>query len=189
MSAITEYVDAILRWVSVNEIGFDQKEDGHTGTATHDDPIGVRLGAFSHPRGKFYIDKVSFDVLSRKDGQVRRDEAGFVKFAIDEFRDGDGDPVPMVELFMTPKAGGSQDGDMQRVATFCRKGIRLHVPVEAAGLSGGSSGHTDGTVTFSQDGRFWFVMQNDGNLVVYRTRAPFDKAQATPIWATGSNQQ
>ena len=161
---------AVLHVVSPNELGFDQKDDGH-GVPTMEDPIKLRFGAWHLPRGKFYIGAIGMDVLRRRsDGTVSREEVGFLKLAVDEMRDGDGDPVPMVEVFLTPRVGQSQDADMQRVLTLSRKGATFHVPTN---VGGGSAGLP--SVFVSDDGRYLYNVQGDptpeypyGRIVQYR---------------------
>ena len=151
---------AKLHIVSPNELGFDQKDDG-LGNPTMEDPVKLRFGAWHLDRGKFYIGCIGMDVLRRKDGKIHREEIGFLKLAVDEMRDGDGDPVPMIEGFLCPRVGQSQDADMGRVFTLSRKGVIFHVPVEGAGSSAPSS------FLRSPNGRYEMEIQDDGNVVVY----------------------
>lgn len=144
--------------VSPNEAGLDQKQDGETGQPTLDDPVGLRIGAWANPFGrlKFYIGKISGDVLRWKDRKIHRTEAFFIKFAVDEMVDGDGDPVPMLALFMARGIDGSEDADMQQVAVFSRKGVRFDVPVVGLPAGGGA------VTRFSTDtGKFCVNWQDD----------------------------
>ena len=165
---------AILHPVSPNELGFDQKDDG-LGTPTMEDPIKLRLGAWYLERGKFYIGTIGMDVLRRKDGAIHREEVGFLKFAVDEQQDGDGDPVPMVELFLCPKVGQSGDADMARVLTISRKGVIFHVPVTLGAAPMPSMFRSD-------DGKYRYNVQGDptpeypfGRIVQY------EAATMTPV--------
>ena len=167
---------AKLHVVSPNELGFDQKDDG-LGNPTMEDPVKLRFGAWHLDRGKFYIGCIGMDVLRRRDGRVHREEVGFIKLAVDEMRDGDGDPVPMIEVFLCPKVGQSQDADMQRVMTISRKGVIFHVPVQVT-ASAPATDHIQ-----SPDGRYKLQMQPDGNcvLVDYGVNPP------EPLWASNTN--
>lgn len=169
---IADLVDAQLRVVSVNEIALDQKDDpANPGRPQHDDPVKFRLGAYvPADRNKFYIGTISFDVLRRKDGKVHRTEVGFVKLAVDEFVEGDGDPVPMVELFLGTNSEGSTDADIDRVFTISRKGVRFTVP----GAGGGGFDARQVRRMWSTDGLFFTQQQDDGNFVTYAVDAPYD---------------
>src|SRR3990167_9242242 len=165
---IADLPHAILRVVSVNEIGFDQKCNPD-GSPTLDDPIKLRLGAYAGERNQFYIGTISFDVL-RLDGQglPHRTEVGFLKFAIDETVDHDKDPVPMVELFLTTNLRDSTDAAMQRVFTASRKGVVFHVPaIMNAGSAQGALPPARVTRFYSDDGQFCYNVQGDrgGHLV------------------------
>ena len=162
MSVISQFTDAVLRWVSPNEVGFDQLDlTAEPGTPQHDDPSKFRFGAWWLPRGKFYIGILGMDVLRRRDnGSIHREEVGFVKLAVDEMVDGDGDPVPMVQFYLAPKVGQSSDADMQPVMTISRKGVRFHVDTNASG--GGPQ-----SFLRSPSGQYEMEIQDDGNVVVY----------------------
>ena len=157
MAVIADLVDAVFHVVSVNEIALDQRDSVDVpGTPQHDDPVKFRLGAFiPADRNKFYIGAISFDVLRRKDGTIHRTEVGFLKFAVDEFVEADGDPVPMVELFLGTSAEGSTDADIDRVMTISRKGCRFTVPIEAPGITAAGIVHR----FFTDDGRFCYHFQ------------------------------
>lgn len=157
---IADLPHAVLRQASPNEISFDQKDDG-SGYPTMEDPIKLRFGAWNLPRGKYYIGTIGMDVLRRDgNGNITREEVGFIKLAVDEMVDGDGDPVPMIELFLAPKVGQSQDTDMERVVTISRKGAIFRVPTNASGKA-----ITDRMI--SGDSRFVTIQQGDGNFVTY----------------------
>lgn len=130
--SIADLPHAELKIASVNEIAFDPKHNPD-GTPTIDDPNKLRFGAFepADGRDKFYIGCISFDVLRLKDGQLHRTEVGLLKFANDETRDGDGKPMPMVELFLTRNTHDSTDEAMQRVLTISRDACIVHVPMVA----------------------------------------------------------
>ena len=176
MSLISQFTDAILRWVSPNEVGFDQI-DNPPGVPQHEDPSKLRFGAWWLERGKFYIGCIGMDVLRRKDGGIHREEVGFIKLAVDEMRDGDGDPVPMMEFFMTPKVGQSDDADMGRVMTMSRKGVIFHVPTNA--------GSNNGPIPrmISPNGRYLLNVQDDGNLVMLDTHNSPNESTWTPVWS------
>ena len=178
---IADLVDAQLHIVSVNEIALDQKDSVDVpGTPQHDDPVKFRLGAFiPADRNKYYIGTISFDVLRRKDGKIHRTEVGFFKLAVDEFVEGDGDPVPMVELFLGTNSEGSTDADIDRVFTISRKGVRFTVP-------GGGAGFDARQVRrmWSNDGLFFTQQQDDGNFVSYRVNSPFNIGAApVALWS------
>ena len=119
-------------------------------------------------------------MLRRKDGKVHRTEVGFLKFAVDEFVEGDGAPVPMVELFLGHDSEGSNDADVDRVFTISRKGVRFTVP------GGGEGGFDDRRVQrmWSSDGLFFTQQQDDGNFVSYRVNRPYDiTANPCALWS------
>lgn len=179
---IADLPHAVLRVVSVNELGFDQKCNAD-GSPTMDDPIKLRYWAYAGDRNQFYIGTISFDVL-RRDGQglPHRTEVGFLKFAVDETVNGDKDPVPMVELFLTPNMYDSTDAAMQRVFTASRKGVIFHVPVT---MNGGTQAAASGRAArfYSDDGRYCFNVQGDdgGKLVQYDTHGSTDEATWTAV--------
>lgn len=149
---------AVLRVVSVNETAFDQLANPD-GTPTLDDPLKQRIGAYATPDGKFYIGCISMDVLRRQgDGLPHRTEVGFLKFAVDEMVDRDGDPVPMVELFLTQNIHDSSDQAMQRVFTASRKGVTFHVPVM---MLGGTIASGKVTRFYTDGGMYCVNMQDD----------------------------
>ena len=176
MSQISKYIDAILKWVSNNEIGFDQLDrDDQPGTPKHDDPSKLRFGAWWLPRGKFYIGAIGMDVLRRtENGSITREEVGFIKLAVDEMVDNDGDPVPIVEIFLAPKVGQSQDSDMQRVLTISRKGAIFYIPVTGvAALPPEQKAPTKVTRFYTDGGKFcinWQDDQNNVRAVTYRCK-------------------
>lgn len=189
---IADLPHAVLRVVSVNEIGFDQKANPD-GSPTLDDPTKVRIGAYPGDRAKFYIGAISMDVL-RRDGQglPHRTEVGLIKLAVDEMADRDGDPVPMIEIFLTPSIHDSTDAAMQRVLTLSRKGLIVHVPTsigtqvptQPSPVAGPPQQLWDGT------GRYFAQMQNDGtdnhgrpifNFVAYQASAPFSIANPEAV--------
>lgn len=178
MSNEIDLPHAVLRVVSPNELGFDQKDDG-VGVPTMEDPLKLRFGAWYLDRGKFYIGCIGFDVLRRKDGKVHREEVGFLKLAVDEMVDNDGDPVPMIELFLCPKVGQSQDADMQRVFTMSRKGIVFHVPVNAAPVAARVSRF------YTDHNQYCVNWQDDGEAlprgIVYETHGSMDETTWTPV--------
>lgn len=179
----TEMRDADFGAVSVNELGIDQKGDA-AGQPIHDDPVGLRFGAWANPlgRAKWYIAKISLDVLRWAQGQKHRTEIGFLKFAVDELFDKDDWPVPMVALFLTENVNDSTDAAMQPVVIFTRKGIRFLAPCAfeaGANLAGGG----DRAVLRSPNGRYELEMQDDGNLVIYD-----EQNGHTVRWASNSGQ-
>lgn len=181
---IADLPHAVLHEVAVNELGFDQKYNAD-GTPTLNDPIKFRFGAFI-PLGanKFYIGCIGFDVLRIKDGKVHRTEVGFLKFAVDEVVDGDKDPVPMVELFLTRNSEDSTDAAEDRVFTVSRKGMTVHVPLVANTVPAPPSPQASRvTRFFSDDGAFCFNVQGDdgGKLVQYRIVDPSDESTWVPV--------
>ena len=179
MSLISDWTDAVLRWVSPNEIGFDQKDRADApGVPQHDDPSKLRFGAWRQADGKYYLGAIGMDVLTRTStGSLHREEVGFIKLAVDEHRDGDGDPVPMVEFHLAARVGDSSDANVRKVLTLSATGITAHRPVE--GIGGGTAPsrvshfHTD-------DGRYRYQLQSDpvegkpfGRIVIYETDVPF----------------
>lgn len=178
--AIAELPHAVLHEVAVNEIAFDQKHNPD-GTPTLDDPIKLRFGAFRPPdgRGKFYIGCIGFDVLRWKDGQVHRTEVGFIKLAIDETRDGDGKPMPMIEFFLTKGIDDSTDAANDRVSTFSRSACIARVPLfPDAGINAPVTAAPQSFMS-SPDGRYQTHMQGDGNFVTYDTAVTPWK----PLWS------
>ena len=190
--AIHELPHAELREVAVNEIAVDQTSQTERPSQygpdlpdqpSLDDPVALRFGAWANPLGrlKWYISKISMDVLRWKDGRRHRTEVGFIKLAVDELYDMDGQPVPMVALFLTNNATGSTDADQQPVAIFTRRGIRFMAPVSCeAGCSCGSSGGSGGPVTrfYTDHGKFMINWQDDTGLpsgIVY------DMQSGTPV--------
>ena len=168
MSIISEGRDAVLTWVSANEIGLDQKDLKESpGVPQHDDPSKFRFGVWNLPRGKFYVGTIGMDVLKRNEnGTIEREEVGFIKLAVDEMVDNDGDPVPMVEIFLAPKVGQSQDEDMQRVLTISRKGAIFYVPVTGvAALPPEQKAPTKTTRFYTDGGKFCINWQDDQNSV------------------------
>ena len=181
MSVISEWTDAILRWVSPNEVGFDQKDKvDEPGVPQHDDPSKFRFGAWWLPRGKFYIGAIGMDVMRRKsDGGIHREEVGFIKLAVDEVVDGDKDPVPMVEILLCPKVGQSQDADMKRVMSISRKGVNFYVPTN---ISGGAPQKV--TRFYTDGGKFCFNFQDDTGApagIVYATNGSTNESTWTAI--------
>lgn len=183
--AIAELPHAVLHEVSVNEIALDQREsDTEPGQPSHNDPVAFRFGAFApkeHP-SKFYIAKISLDVLSRKDGKIHRAEAGFIKLAIDETIDNDGKPKPHIAIFLSQEAGTSGDED-DPVLVITRRGYLLNVPWLNAPMMGGwPRGFR------SDDGRYHYNVQGDptpdyphGRIVQYDRHGSDDPAQWTPV--------
>lgn len=177
--SIADLPHAVLHQVSVNEIALDQKEsDTEPGQPSHNDPVAFRFGAFAPKEHltKFYIAKISLDVLSRKDGQIHRAEAGFLKLAIDEVIDNDGHPVPQVAILLSDQAGTSDDLD-DAVVIITGKKVRFNVPVEGlvavAPISKVTRFYTDG-------GRFCVNWQDDSGDpagIVYATHGSTDESQ------------
>lgn len=173
---IKELEHAIIHVTSPNEVAFDQKDlwPAQPGVPSWEDPIKWRFGAYQQPDGKFYCAAISMDVLTRlSDGTIHRREVGFIKLAVDEMVDQDGDPVPMIAVFLAPHIDQTQDDDMDPpVFVMSRKGIRFNVPVLGA-LSGTSSQFR------SDDGRYLYNVQGDptpeyphGRIVQYDTQHP-----------------
>ena len=173
--AIHELPHAELREVAVNEIAVDQTSQTERPSQygpdlpdqpSLDDPVALRFGAWANPLGrlKWYISKISMDVLRWKDSKIHRTEVGFIKLAVDELYDNDGWPVPQVALFLTNNTIGSSDFDQQPVAIFSRRGIRFMAPVSCeAGCSCGSSGGSGGPVTrfYTDHGKFMINWKDD----------------------------
>ena len=160
--SIADLPHAELKEVAVNEIALDQKQEGTSGQPSLDDPVAFRWGAWANPLGrlKWYIAKLSMDVLRWKDARVHRTEVGFIKLAIDELIDNDGQPVPMVALFLTGNTTGSSDEDQQPVAIFTRRGIRFLAPVTVeAGIN--TTVNPRVTRFYTDHGRFFINWQDD----------------------------
>ena len=184
--AIADLPHAVLREVSVNEIALDQKENPDApGTPSLDDPVKFRLGAYPPAgRRKFYLGTISFDVL-RSGGH--RTEVGFLKFAVDEFVEADGDPVPMVELFLTRTTDNSTDAGIDRVLTISRKGCRLTVPLSAPSFSAPIISAPPSRFR-SDNSRYVYNVQGDptpeyphGRIVQYARHESDDPAAWTPV--------
>lgn len=170
--AIWDGPHATLHEVSVNEIALDQKQEGTTGQPTLDDPVAFRFGAFANPLGrtKWYITKISFDVLRWVQGALHRTEVAFIKAAIDEMMNNDGQPLPMLSLFMTSNTTGSSDSDMKEVLLVSRKGFTFKVPVK---FEAGANVTVSGNVTrfYTDHGMFFCNWQDDTGLptgIIYR---------------------
>lgn len=177
--AIAELPHAVLHEVSVNEIALDQRQsETEPGQPSHDDPVAFRYGAWANPLGrlKYYLAKWSLDVLRWKDGRTHRTEIGFVKLAVDELFDMDGDPVPMLALYLTNNDTDSTDEAQQPVAIFTRKGIRFCAPILEGG---GSAGLT--MQIWDGEGRHFCQVQSDGNFVGYRASTPYSIANPEAV--------
>lgn len=131
--AIADLKHAELIILGDNEIGFRQKEDPlNPGRPSLDDVIKLRIQAFvPEGRNKFYIGAISMDVLTRDEHGIHTTEVGFLEFAVDEFVDGDKDPVPIISAFLTSTIHGSEDKDEKRIFTAAQKGVRVFVPFYA----------------------------------------------------------
>lgn len=175
--------------VSVNEIALDQKQsDTEPGQPSHDDPVAFRFGAWANPKDrerplgrlKWYIAKISLDVLRWIQGRKSRTEIGFLKLAVDELFDMDGKPVPMVALFLTENTEDSFDDAMAPVAIFTRSGIRFLVPVYGMNQSVAPKV----TRFYADNGKYCFNVQGDtdGQIIRYDTHGSADETTWT---ATG----
>lgn len=156
--SIIDLEQAHVHAVSPNELAFDQKDDGQ-GHAAWDDPIKLRFGAFDQADGKFYIAAISLDVLSRRsDGSIHRREVGMIKLAVDEMVDRDGDPVPMIAVFLAPHKDRTDDKDMDPpILLMSRKGLIVNVP-----MLGSSTSAISGRSSFMSDnGRYLYNVQGD----------------------------
>lgn len=181
--AIWEGPHAELREVAVNEIALDQRQEGTTGQPTLDDPVALRFGSWANPLGrtKWYIAKISLDVLRWVSGAIHRTEIGFLKLAVDELFDMDGKPLPMVALYLAKNTTGSADSDQQPVAIFTRDGIRFLVPVYGMMTQTGPAPKI--SRFYSDDGRYCFNVQGDdgGKIVQYDTHGSTNEQLWTPV--------
>lgn len=75
--------------------------------------------------------------------------------------------------------------DVREVMLIAPHGIWCNVPLHGPGAPGGEN---DGTVAMSRNGRWWVVMQDDGNLVQYPLMTPFDKTTGVATWASGDGR-
>jgi hypothetical protein len=168
--AIYEFPHAELLEVAVNEGAMDQKQEGTTGQPTLDDPIAWRFGAWANPLGrlKYYIAKISLDVLRWKDGRKHRTEVGFLKMAVDELFDGDGRPMPMLGAYLTTNDHSSNDADQQAVFLITRGGLRIMVPVYLEGGIAGIGNPPPPRITrfYSDGGKFCVNVQDDQDPVL-----------------------
>ena len=186
-SLISEWAHAILRWVSPNEVGLDQKFDVAAGEPTWDDPVKLRLGAFRpYGREHFYFGAIGMDLLSPPTpGNPRpHEEKGFIAFKVDS-NDGE-EARPCVEFHLQRTAHTHDDEDMLCVARISSKGIELDpksqggmgVFYQGRQLGGAASGHV--SQFYTDDGKYKYTLQSDpvpglpfGRIVVYETDAPF----------------
>lgn len=187
--AIADLPHAELVEISVNEIGLIQKQsETEPGQPSHDDPVALGFGAWARPlqRLKYYIGKIRIDALRWKDGRRHHTEVGFVKLAVDELVDMDGQPVPMVALYLTENDTDSSDQAQQPVAIFTRRGIRFLAPVS---IEAGINAPVPSRVSrfYSDDGRFCFNVQGPtsgqptGAIIQYDTHDSPDESTWTAV--------
>ena len=193
MSTIDDLPHAIFGAASVNELELRQKSkaesqdplDPDPSQPSHDDPVAFRFGAWANPLGrlKWYIAKISLDVLRWVDGKIHRTEVGFIKFAVDELYNNDGKPLPMVAIYLTENATDSTDQAQQPVMIWTRAGIRCLVPfIVEAGINAPVTSKV--TRFYTDHGRYVVNWQDDTGWpsgVVYDTHDSIDESTWTHV--------
>ena|SRR3990167_1733161 len=191
--SIHDLPHAVLEECSVNEIALRQKskaesqdpDDPDPSQPSQDDPVGFRIGAWANPLGrlKWYIGKISLDVLRFVQNTIHRTEVGFIKMAIDELFDNDGKPLPMVAIYLTSNTTGSSDADQQPVMIWTRAGIRCLVPfIVEAGINAPVTSKV--TRFYTDHGRYVVNWQDDTGWpsgVVYDTHDSIDESTWTHV--------
>ena len=178
MSKIAELSEGWVESIEKNEFGVVSKTD---------DPPKIRQGVLSRVLGMFggrSLGCFSFDtVATDAEGRVTsRDEHVLMQGKRTEGGGG--------ELYIGLKrpGGGSQDADMIDAITISNEqGIVSKLPIHAPNLQGGVAAAPTNAL-YSRNGKFWLVIQDDGNYVLYRNRVPYDYNTGVPYWSSGTVQ-
>lgn len=180
-NTVHEIEHAIIRRVSPNEYGMDQKSDGQ-GNATWDDPVKLRFGAWKRP-DNHYMFAISGDVLTGPDDNPRRAEKLFIGVKLD--------PNPCLEIYAQRTRDTEEDADMLCVLRIGSEGIELD-PKHAGGMVAKGFGNTgnngaQGGRFYHEGGKFCTIFQNDGHIVEYKivdgAGNPLPENQWVAVWS------
>lgn len=144
-----------------NEIALDQDR-------SFEDPVKNRCGAWQEFAAgrEYYLCARSGDILAGDPNRPTRYEKVLEAIKVDRFGAG------MWELFLQDR-GTTDDAGMRRKITVTQDAIEFHVPVR-----GLVAAPPNINVLTGGGGRFQFIMQDDGNVVLY--------IDGVPEWSTGT---
>ena len=154
---------------------FETFDDNETAlVSTNEDPPKHRIGVLEENLGEGNLGAVSFNTV-RPNGE--HDEWATVGARISQLSNG------MKFCMVTVSVRDETNQNTQEVAVFSPYNVVFNVPVSAPNLA---TNNNVGRELRSNNGRFWAVLQDDGNFVLYQNETPYIYTAANPYFATNT---